>query len=174
MGFKFLGITFGTSNKKDKIKYLNEKREYELRNKVFDSIKNLKIELKTLNKIQKEDPNSRILQDVKNPEEYKWRGWALNASMNGEYEKAVEYCNKGIKINPESAYLFYLRGRSKGDIQQFNHGIEDLNAAIKIKPNFADAFVERGYIKQKKGDIKGAEEDYKKAKEIEPSIVLPE
>ena len=156
--------------KKDNV---DKKGDSQLRRKIFEDTKNFKLDMKRIEQAAKEKPDSLIFQDVKNPEESKWRFWALNASMNREYVKAIKYCNKGIKINPKSAYLFYIRGRSKGDIDQLIEGIEDLNEAIKIKPLFSDAFVERGYIKEKLGDSIGAEEDYKRAKEIEPSIVLP-
>lgn len=156
--------------KKDDV---NKKSDYELRREIFEATKNVKVDMKLIERDAKKYPDRMIFQEVKNPEEFKWRSWALHFSMNGENDKAIAYCNNGIEINPKSAYLFYIRGRSNGDMGQFTEGIEDLNEAIKIKPNYADAFVERGYIKQKIGDTIGAEEDYNRAKEIEPSIVLP-
>lgn len=121
----------------------------------------------------KEYPDRMIFQDVKNPEEYQARNHALYYSMQGKYGLSIEHATEGLKINPNSAYLYYIRGRSKGGLGQFEEGIRDLNIAIKIKPNYADAFVERGYIKQKMGNLKDAKKDYKKAKRIEPEIKLP-
>lgn len=153
---------------------MENKKAKELREKIFESTKDVKVDMEIVEKLSKEQPNNMQFQDVKNPKEFQMRNHALHYSMLGDYEKAIEYADKGIEINPKSAHLFYIRGRSKGDLDMFEEGIEDLNKALEIKPDYADAFVERGYIKQKRGDIKGAGEDYKKAREIEPDIVLPE
>ena len=80
--------------------------------------------------------------------------------MQGNYLESIEHANNGLKINPKSAFLLYLRGRSKGDIRQFAEGLQDLNDAIKIEPKYAEAFVEKGYILQKMGDLSGARSNY--------------
>lgn len=141
---------------------------------VFELTKDVELDMKELEKQAREHPDRMIFQDVKNPKEYQLRSHVLHFLMIGDYRKAIQYATEGIEINPESAYLFYIRGRSKGYTNLFDEGIKDLNQAIKLKPDYADAFVERGYIKQKGSDIKGAEEDYQKAREIDPSVELPE
>ena len=138
--------------------------------KVFEFAKNVEVDMETLKEKEAQDP---MFMDVKTPKEFKWRYWALNASMSGEFEKAIEFCSRGLKINPESAYLLYLRGRSKGDLGELKGGIEDLNRAIELYPNFAEAYAERSAIKSRLGDQEGAQEDYKKAKEIDPTSVIP-
>ena len=140
---------------------------------LFELTKNVKVDMKRLKEREKETQRP-IFTDVKNPEENKGRYWALNASMSGEFAKAIDFCNRGLKINPEGAYLFYMRGRSEGDLGELKEGIEDLNRAIELFPNFAEAYVERGVIKSKLGYQKGAMEDYKKAKEVDLSVILPE
>ena len=129
--------------------------------------------IKHIEKIAKQHPDRMIFQKVKNPEEFKARFHALQYSMAGDYYKAIEYADKGLKINPESAYLFYIKGRSEGDVGLFAEGIKDLTEAIRLEPNYADAFVERGYIKDRMGDANGAAQDYGKALDIEPTIILP-
>ncbi len=141
---------------------------------VFESTKDVKLDMRSIEKQAKENPDGMIFQGVKNPEEARIRYHALYFSMNGDYKKAIERATKGIKINPKSAYLFYIRGRSKGDIELFDEGIKDLDEAIKLKPDYADAFVERGYIEQRKGNPESAKKDYEKAKKIDPSVELPE
>lgn len=144
----------------------------ESRRKIFESTKNVKVDMKWLKEKETQDP---MFLDVKTPQEYKWRYWALTASMNGEFVKAIDCCSRGLKINPESAYLFYMRGRSEGDLGELKEGIEDLNKAIQLYPNFAEAYAERGAIKSKLGDQEGAMGDYKEAKEIDTSsVILPE
>jgi tetratricopeptide (TPR) repeat protein len=153
-------------NKMNKI----QKQIFEHTKDVLFTEKQLK---ELLEKNQKLLPTHMLYQDVKNSKEFQLRGYALHYSMIKEHGKAIEYATKGIKINPKSAYLFYIRGRSKGDKGLLKEGMDDLNKAIKLRPTFADAFVERGYIRQKSGDILGAKKDYKKAQDIEPSIVIP-
>ena len=146
----------------------------ESRRKIFGSTKNVKVDMKWLKEKEKETQDPMFM-DVKTPKEYKWRYWALKASMNGEFAKTIDFCSRGLKINHESAYLFYMRGRSEGDLGELKEGIEDLNKAIELYPNFAEAYAERGAIKNKLGNQKGAMEDHKKAKEIDTSsVILPE
>lgn len=140
---------------------------------LFEITKDVKVDMKLVERNAKKYSDRMIHQDVKNPEEFQMRNHALYFSMKGNLEMVIEYATKGIKINPNAAYLFYMRGRSKGDLKLFKEGIKDLSMAISLKPKYADAFVERGYIKQKMGNAEGAEKDYKKAKEIDPSMVLP-
>ncbi|CAG1007066.1 MAG: hypothetical protein OIN86_16355 [Candidatus Methanoperedens sp.] len=52
--------------------------------------------MKSIEELAKNKSDSMIFQDIKTPEEYKWRYWALNSFMNGEHEKTIEYCNKGF------------------------------------------------------------------------------
>ncbi|MCK4736687.1 MAG: hypothetical protein KAT65_29805 [Methanophagales archaeon] len=144
----------------------------ESRRKVFEFTKNVKVDMEILKEKEKETQDPMFM-DAKTPKEFKWRHWALNASMSGEFEKAIEFCSRGLKINPESAYLLYMRGRSKGDLGELKGGIEDLNRAIELYPNFAEAYAERSAIKTRLGDQEGALEDYKKAKEIDPTSVIP-
>jgi len=134
-----------------------------------------KVDMKHIEKISKEHPDRMIFQKVTNPEEFQARSRALNYSMLTDYDKAIEYADKGLKINPESAYLFYIKGRSEGDTGLFAEGIKDLTEAIRLEPNYADAFVERGYIKEKMGEVgvSGCWNDYDTALTIEPSIAIP-
>jgi len=149
------------------------KTQEDLMRDVFESTKDVKLDMISIERRSRQSPDRMIFQSVKNPEEYQIRYHALYFSMNSDYKKAIERATKGIKINPKSAYLFYIRGRSKGDLELFDDGIKDLDEAIKLKPDYADAFVERGYIEQRKGNPEIAKKDYEKAKKIDPSVELP-
>jgi tetratricopeptide (TPR) repeat protein len=152
-----------------KKKPLSEEEIRKLQIKIHESTKDVLLDSQTIEENAQKYPDIHF-QDVKTPKEFRARCDALHYSMIGEYEKSIECANKGLEENPESAYLFYMRGRTKGDTGLFDEGNQDLNVAIRIKPDFADAFVERGYIKEKMGDIDAAEEDYEKADSIEPDI----
>lgn len=147
-----------------------EKTKEELLKEVFEKTKDAKVDMKIVEEQAKAHPNQLILQGVKNSEEYQKRNYALYYSMQGEYEKSIEHATKGLEINPKSAYLFYIRGRSKGDIGKFEEGVTDLTNAIKIEPNYAEAFVERGYVRQKMGDFSGAKNDYDRGIRLDPSL----
>jgi tetratricopeptide (TPR) repeat protein len=155
----------------------NLKISHDPREKMIQTSKkimeNVELDMKVLERIAKENPIDPCYQDIKNSKEFKLRYMVTTASMEGEYEKAIEYANKGLEINPKSVYLIYMRGKSKGNACRFKEGIEDINKAIKLDPNFGIALAERGYIKLKMGDIEGAKEDVKKARKIMEPLVLP-
>ena len=163
---------FGRKKKKRDDSYADDELPL-LMEKLFKTTEDFRVNMGLLEKLAGRYPRP-IFEGVKNPEEFDCRRKSLYYSIMGAPEKSMEYADKGLEINPRSAYLLYMRGRAKGDTNRFEEGIEDLSVALKLKPSFADALVERGYIKQKIGDTKGAEEDYKKAREIDPSVVLPE
>jgi len=173
-------MTFFNIFKKKSKENVHEVRKKAI-GEIYENLKDVKLE--EIQEMQKRQPNQVIWQNVKNKEEFqfRWKISGLAALMAGgdiEFTDAckeiIECADKGLKINPNSAYLLYFRGRSKADIGQLKEGLEDLNKAIKIKKDYADAFVERGLVKRKIGDSKSAEKDYAQAKMIEPNIEIPE
>ena len=137
---------------------------------------NVDITLMPMNKIKElaeKNPTHALYQGVKNPQDYNMRFLAMQQSMIGNYDSAIEYASKGLKINPESHYLYYIRGRSYGDKGEFDLGIKDLSKAVELRVDFADAYVERGVIKKRQGKKTEADADFTKAQELEPSIQLP-
>lgn len=135
---------------------------------VEKAMRKMKFSMDSINQLAKNNPNDKMYQDIKNPEEFKLRSIALQVSLIGQYEKAIEYCNQGLKINPNSPFLFYLKGRSEADIGNFNEGILDLGTSIKLRPDFEDAYVELGTICEKVGMPEQAIASYDKALQIEP------
>jgi len=119
----------------------------------------------------KKFPNDKFWQDVKNPEEFDFRGRANSAFLLGEYEKSIEFCNAGLQVNPKSPFLFYMKGRCKGNLGNFKEGIEDLQKAIELRPDFEDAYADLGIIHQNMGLHKEAIVYYDKALQIEPDNV---
>jgi tetratricopeptide (TPR) repeat protein len=142
----------------------NQRFEY-LRSLSHDEV------LRHIEKMEKSDPTDPYLRGIKSVKEFKLRCMALNATLEGEYEKAIKYADKGLKINPKSIYLFYLRGRSRSDIGDYENGLKDLNEAIKLCPSFAEALTERGYTKLKMGDIASAKKDLWEARKIIEPLV---
>jgi len=153
-------------------KEVNEATLEKLRNGEI-SKKQQEEHMRFMEEMWKKQPTHFIYKGNKNIEEVLIRNIVLNASMLKDYEKAIKLSNEGLKINPKSAYLYYIKGRSQGDAGKYQDGLENLSVAIKLEPNFADAYVERGVIKRKLGKEDKAQEDFRKAKQLEPSIVIP-
>ena len=109
-----------------------------------------------------------IEQNIKNSQEHHLRGEGLAYSMRGDFESAIECCNRAIKINPKGAYSYFLRGRSKGDLGYLEEGLKDLTKAIKLDNTFADAYTNRGIIRSKLEDYEGAISDLNRAIELDP------
>jgi len=122
----------------------------------------------------KKFPNDHMYKDVKNPEEFYFRERALNTSIIKEYEKAIEFCDKGLKINPDSPFLWYMRGRTLSDMRQFEKGMEDLKKAITLREDFGDAWYEIGRIHQMNNDMDSGILAYFKANEVDPSLKIYE
>ena len=168
--------------KKKSINEENEEDIHKKRRKLMEQADSFTngISFKDVQELARRQPNNPIFQGkIKNIEEFQWRKKVstLTALMydndKGIPELAkeiIECVDKGIKTNPDSVYLLYMRGRSKGDIGLFDEGLKDLNKAIKLKPDYADAYVERGYIKQKMGNFSGAKNDYDKGVELDLSL----
>lgn len=117
--------------------------------------------------------NEPMLQDIKKPIEHKHRILAFNFMLAGDFKKAYFYCKEGLKINPDSAFLYYIQGRMLGDLGHLEAGAVDLFKAVTLKPDFVDAYVELGYINSKLGDKKEAENCYSIAKQLNPNVKLP-
>jgi hypothetical protein len=78
-----------------------------------------------------------------------WDGEKYNAS-----EKAIEYLNNAIKLEPSYAEAYYNRGNAYNKPGQYNRAIEDFNEAIRLNPYYALAYVNRGnaYLKLEQYD----------------------
>ncbi|MGD0021364.1 MAG: tetratricopeptide repeat protein [Smithellaceae bacterium] len=81
-------------------------------------------------------------------------------------EKAIEYLNNAIKLQPDFAEAYYSRGRAYHDLGQYQRAIEDYTKAISLKPDFAFAYSSRGSAYLNKGNNNIACTDVRKACEL--------
>lgn len=155
-----------------------EEKRVKAMSEINDFVKTITWE--EVQELMKRQPNDHILWGVKSLEEYQLRyeiSSFLAINQCGDLdqvsftEQIIKDTTKGLKINPEGTYFLLMRGRSYGDLGQYDKALSDLDKAIDLKPDYADAFVERGYVKQKMGDLRGAEEDYNKGLKIDPSFM---
>ena len=69
------------------------------------------------------------------------------AIIAGQYDKAIDYADKMIQVNPDYAEAYNLRGAalaSKKVKELSRKAIEDFNRAIKLSPDSASAYMNRG------------------------------
>ncbi|MDE5107800.1 MAG: DUF2225 domain-containing protein, partial [Trichodesmium sp. St17_bin3_1_1] len=75
----------------------------------------------------------------------------------GKKKEGIEYYNKAIKLDPESAHLYYYwRGDLLYRQQDYKAALADYNQAIKLKPDNALYYSNRG-------DLFYSQKDYEKA-----------
>jgi tetratricopeptide (TPR) repeat protein len=89
------------------------------------------------------------------------RGVELN--KKGEFEEAVKYYSKAIALKPDSAPIYFVRGRAYMQMEMASEAIGDFSKAVALKPDYAEAYNLRGVTYLGKGQLKPAEADYRKA-----------
>ncbi len=87
----------------------------------------------------------------------------------GEYEKAIEYFDKAIELNPNYPTAFYSRGIAYMNLGQYERAIEEFNEAITHDPNYVVAYYNRGVAYAFLNQYERAIEDYNKALELNPN-----
>jgi len=92
---------------------------------------------------------------------------------NGEYEKAIEFFDEAIRLEPSDPVARYNRGLAYQELRQPDKAIADHNEAIRLNPNFALAYLERGNAHADQKRRKEATDDYKKAKALDPELDVP-
>jgi tetratricopeptide (TPR) repeat protein len=102
-----------------------------------------------------------LLIKYNNSDLYCWRAAAHNRLM--ETEKAFEYIEKAMTIDPNNSFAYRQRANAwyyKGD---YDKAITDYNKAIELKNDYADAYNERGIAWYYKRDYDKAIADYGQA-----------
>ena len=142
----------------------------------WKSSKTTQVSDEQLDDLKNIDNPSKMLKNIKSSEELELRQKALIYTNLNKGHKAIDCLEKAIRINPEGAYSYYLKGRIKGDMTYFEEGMKDLSKAIELDNSFADAYSERGNIKIKLGIktgnkelIKGGVKDLDNAVDLNPS-----
>jgi lipoprotein NlpI len=90
----------------------------------------------------------------------------VEANKKGEFDEAIRYYSKAISLKPDSADLFYVRGRAYTEKDQLDKAISDFTRTIALKPAYAEAYNFRGKAYIGKGDTHKAMADFKKACEL--------
>ncbi len=84
-------------------------------------------------------------------------------------EKALEYFNKAIEVDPTYMDSFYNRGIFYTRIKEYDKARDDFNTAITLEPTHSDAFYNRAFVFAEMGNSDDALSDYSRAIELNPS-----
>jgi tetratricopeptide (TPR) repeat protein len=100
-----------------------------------------------------------------------WNKKALELWQGIKYtdpQKAIEYLNEAIRLNPNYAMAYNNRGAAYINLGQHQRAIEDYNNAIRLKPDYANAYNNRGAAYINLGQHHRAIEDYNNAIRLKP------
>ncbi|HQL09478.1 MAG TPA: tetratricopeptide repeat protein [Lentisphaeria bacterium] len=86
-------------------------------------------------------------------------------------EKAIEYLDNVIKLEPNYASTYVNRGAVYSNLGQTQRAIEDFNKAIRLEPDNALAYYNRGAVYSNLGQTQRAIENYNEAIRLEPDYV---
>ena len=86
---------------------------------------------------------------------------AIQCFENEDYYGAILYLNEAIEDDPFDAKLYFLRGRSYLEINDYIQAIRDFTTVNVLDPLFPDAYYYRGMSNLYLGEMKLAMEDFK-------------
>ena len=73
------------------------------------------------------------------------------ANKKGDLDEAIRCYSKAISLKPDSADLFFVRGRAYKQKDQYDMAVSDLTRAIALNPRYAEAYNHRGVPISEKG-----------------------
>ena len=86
--------------------------------------------------------------------------------QEGNYEDAITYYTKALKVNPKDANAYNNRGIAWGKKGDYDNAIADFTKAVEIDPQFADAYKNRGSAYYDQGDYDRTCSDFQKSCEL--------
>ena len=99
-----------------------------------------------------------------NPEFYNLRAYCFN--KKGEFNKAMEDCNKAIALDTNRPNFYKNRGLAYHGKLEYDKAIEQFNKSMTIDPAYMYAYTGRGETYLKMGKLENAASDFKKACEL--------
>jgi len=94
----------------------------------------------------------------------------LRAMRNEALDKALDDCNKALRLLPGDPSLLDSRGLVRLRLGQFDGAISDYNGSLKLRPRSAWALYGRGLAELKKGLATQGAVDIAAAKAVSPTI----
>ncbi|RKU35122.1 hypothetical protein C6496_17680 [Candidatus Poribacteria bacterium] len=90
----------------------------------------------------------------------------IKESALSRHEEAISDANEAIRLKPNYAEAYFLRGLSKNNLGRREESIPDFNEAIRLLPNYAEAYFLRGLVKANLRKVEEAKVDYQMALKI--------
>jgi superkiller protein 3 len=84
---------------------------------------------------------------------------AYTEFYNGNFKKAIEYCDKAIKAQPQFAYAYYIRGWSQLGLRMYQQSLLSLNKALEQGHDPVEVSEPRGQVYYFLKDYANAEKD---------------
>lgn len=91
----------------------------------------------------------------------------------GQHKRAIEDINQALKLKPDDADNYYLRGFSYRALNENERAVEDCNRAINLDRNFAAAYATRAFAHKSLGNLSQARSDAQRALLIDSSVKVP-
>ncbi|HPF13694.1 MAG TPA: tetratricopeptide repeat protein, partial [Planctomycetota bacterium] len=93
---------------------------------------------------------------------------AFLAEQTDHSDKALEYLEQSLQIQPRNAWALYTRGRILMDQGDLDQAAASLRGALELELNFPDALVSMGRLSRESGDFEAARLYLERALELEP------
>ncbi|MGK7388865.1 MAG: tetratricopeptide repeat protein [Candidatus Cyclobacteriaceae bacterium M2_1C_046] len=68
-------------------------------------------------------------------------------SQEDDYENAIFYVDKALKIDDKNAMAYVIRGRANQKLGNIQEALSDYNNAIAVNRDYADAYLSRGSLR---------------------------
>jgi tetratricopeptide (TPR) repeat protein len=90
----------------------------------------------------------------------------------GEYDVAIDYCNKAIKLDNTYVESYFNMGNAYHNKKDYDKAIEYFNKAVELDPNHVNAWNDMGLAYVLKSDYDNALNSINKALEIDPNYAI--
>lgn len=84
----------------------------------------------------------------------------IDMVKRGMYEKAVEYCDRALEINPDSSDAWNNKGVALYNLDRIDEALECYNRALEIDPGNLDAMRNIAFAHRALGELEKALELY--------------
>ena len=92
-----------------------------------------------------------------------WSEKAQICAAYGNHKAALRYFSRAIALAPDTAYYYFGRGVSLGELGRYADALNDIDHAIMLAPNRPAFFYARGWVHLMAGDRSKALADFKTA-----------
>jgi tetratricopeptide (TPR) repeat protein len=90
----------------------------------------------------------------------------------GDPQGALSDVEQILRIRPDQALAWNLRGLCHDDLGERQQAIADFSTALQLDRNQMDAHCNRGYLRSEQGDLIGAIADFTNALTIQPNCAM--